>query len=127
MRRGVPTALLLAATGLCLAVPAFARAQDAPPPDDRFDVTLLEKSITQGTRIATAPDGRVLLAERDGRLKIYKPDTKTTVIAGQIPTGQPGELGFMGLALSPDFATTGFVYAITSRSCPRTPRRGSRA
>ena len=72
---------------------------------------LLDKTITQGTRIAVAPDGRVFLAERDGRLKIWKPDTKTTVLAGQIPTGQPGELGFMGLALSPDFATTGYVYA----------------
>src|SRR5262245_31692126 len=91
--------------------PAPARAQDTPPPDDRFDVTLLDKSITQGTRIAAAPDGRVLLAERDGRLKIWKPATKTTVVAGQIPTAQPGELGFMGLALSPDFATTGYLYA----------------
>ena len=53
----------------------------------------------------------MLLAERDGRLKIWKPDTKTTVLAGQIPTGQPGELGFMGLALSPDFATTSYIYA----------------
>jgi glucose/arabinose dehydrogenase len=100
------------AIGLCCALTAApARAQDAPPPDDRFDVTLLDKSITQGTRIAAAPDGRVLLAERDGRLKIFKPDTKTTVLAGQIPTSQPGELGFMGLALAPDFASTGHLYA----------------
>ncbi len=95
----------------CLAGPAVASAQEQPPPDDRFDVSLLDKNITQGIRIAVAPDGRVFLAERDGRLKIWKPDTKTTVVAGQIPTGQPGELGFMGLALSPDFATTGYIYA----------------
>ncbi|MDA0160263.1 PQQ-dependent sugar dehydrogenase [Solirubrobacter ginsenosidimutans] len=101
---------LLLTAGLCAAGPPAAHAQDAPP-DDRFDVTLLDKSITQGTRIATTPDGRVLLAERDGRLKVWKPTTQTTVVAGQIPTGQPGELGFMGLALSPDFATTGYVYA----------------
>jgi glucose/arabinose dehydrogenase/PKD repeat protein len=107
MRRGWTAVLAVAS---CMGVPAVAAAQD-PPPDDRFDVTLLEKSITQGTRIAAAPNGRVLLAERDGRLKIWKPDTKTTVVAGQIPTSQPGELGFMGLALSPDFATTGYLYA----------------
>jgi hypothetical protein len=66
-------AIAAVAIGACMGLPGAAAAQD-PPPDDRFDVTLLEKSITQGTRIATAPDGRVLLAERDGRLKIYKPD-----------------------------------------------------
>ena len=99
MRRALSTGgawVLLAA--VCLIGPAAAAAQD-PPPDDRFDVTLLDKTITQGTRITIAPDGRVFLAERDGRLKIWKPETKTTVLAGQIPTGQPGELGFMGLAL----------------------------
>src|ERR1043165_5846620 len=86
--------LAVAAACLC-ACAAPAHAQDTQPADDRFDVTLLDKNITQGTRIATTPDGRVLLAERDGRLKIYKPDTKTTALGGQIPTGQPGELGFI--------------------------------
>ena len=73
-----------------------AAAQDAPPADDRFEVTLLDKNITQGIRIATAPDGRVLLAERDGRLKIFKPDTGTTVVAGQIPTGAAGRARLRG-------------------------------
>ena len=103
-------ACLAFAIGACLLWPGAAAAQEQPP-DSRFDVTLLDKTITQGTRIATTPDGRVLLAERDGRLKVWKPDTRTTALAGQIPTGQPGELGFMGLAVSPDFATTGFIYA----------------
>ena len=104
----VPRALLLAATGLCLAVPASARAQDTPPPDDRFDVTLLDKNITQGTRIATAPDGRVLLAERDGRLKIFKPRHQDDGRSrARSRPAQPGELGFMGLALAPDFADDG--------------------
>lgn len=90
---------------------ATASAQSTPPPDDRFEVTLLERNITQGIRIEPLPDGRVLLAERDGRLKVYKPDTGTTVIAGQIPTGTNGELGFVGLAAAPDFATSHHIYA----------------
>jgi glucose/arabinose dehydrogenase len=104
------TGLLLAATALA-AVPASAAAQDAPPADDRFEVSLLDRNITQGIRIETLPDGRVLLAERDGRLKLFKPATGTTVVAGQIPTGTNGELGFVGLAAAPDFATTHHIYA----------------
>ena len=106
--RGRVAALLVA--GACLGTGTVAVAQE-PPPDDRFDVTLLDKNITQGIRIATAPDGRVFLAERDGRLKVFKPDTGTTVVAGQIPTGTNGELGFVGLAVAPDFATTKHLYA----------------
>jgi glucose/arabinose dehydrogenase/PKD repeat protein len=100
----------LAAACLVVSAPAVASAQ-APPEDDRFEVTLLDKNITQGIRIDTAPDGRVFLAERDGRLKIFKPDTGTTVVAGQIPTGTNGELGFVGFAVAPDFATSKHVYA----------------
>ncbi len=87
--RGTKAALLLAAAVL-VGVPATAAAQDAPS-DDRFEVSLLDRNITQGIRIETLPDGRVLLAERDGRLKVFKPDTGTTVTAGQIPTGVPGD------------------------------------
>ena len=86
--RRIAVACVIGAVGALAATPAVAGAQ-APPEDDRFEVTLLDKNITQGIRIATAPDGRVLLAERDGRLKIFKPDTGTTVVAGQIPTGCP--------------------------------------
>src|SRR5690348_16225586 len=103
--------LLGVALVACLVLPATSAALGTQPPDDRFNVSVLDQNITQGTRIATTPDGRVLLAERDGRLKVWKPSTQTTVVAGQIPTGQPGELGFMGLAISPDFATTGYIYA----------------
>ncbi|MDA0183328.1 PQQ-dependent sugar dehydrogenase [Solirubrobacter phytolaccae] len=104
------TGLLLAATAL-VGVPATASAQGAPPADDRFEVSLLDRNITQGIRIETLPDGRVLLAERDGRLKLFKPATGTTVVAGQLATGVPGELGFVGLAAAPDFATSHHIYA----------------
>jgi glucose/arabinose dehydrogenase len=78
-------------------------------------------------RVATAPDGRVFLAERDGRLKVFKPDTGTTVVAGQIPTGTNGELGFVGLAVAPDFATTKHIYAhYVPTSPPYTTSRISR-
>jgi len=107
--RRIAVACVIGAAGALAATPAVAGAQ-APPEDDRFEVTLLDKNITQGIRIAAAPDGRVLLAERDGRLKIFKPDTGATVVAGQIPTGVPGELGFVGLAVAPDFATTKNIF-----------------
>jgi glucose/arabinose dehydrogenase len=57
-----------------------------------------------------APDGRVFYIERDGRLRIVKPDTGTTVTAGTLPVFTGNEDGLFGLTLDPNFATTRWVY-----------------
>ncbi len=108
--RGRTCGLLAAA--LLASVPAVAAAQDAPPSDDRFEVTLLDKNITQGIRIETAAR-RPRAARRARRPPeaLQAGDRDAPSIAGQIPTGTNGELGFVGLAAAPDFATTHHVYA----------------
>jgi hypothetical protein len=35
-------------------------------------------------QISIAPDGRVFFIERDGNLKIYKPDQSVTLLAGHL-------------------------------------------
>ena len=109
LRALVTTAALLAV----VAVPAAAQAQTGPPePDEsRFQKVLLEgEGLTQPMRIRVAPDGRVVYIERDGRVKVWDPDTQSTQVAGTVAVRVTGELGMVGLELAPDFASTGHVY-----------------
>ncbi|MEV6985414.1 PQQ-dependent sugar dehydrogenase [Sphaerisporangium sp. NPDC051017] len=87
-----------------------------PPPDDRFQKVLLENTnLTQPVRLSVAPDGRVIYIERDGRVKVWDPKTKSSAVAGTVPVRVTGELGLIGLALARDFAKTGHLYLHFSR------------
>ncbi len=77
---------------------------------------LLENSnLTQPMRLSATPDGRVVYIERDGRVKVWDPATKSSVVAGTVPVRVTGELGMVGLALARDFATTGHLFLHFSR------------
>ncbi|NUT91711.1 MAG: carbohydrate-binding protein [Saccharothrix sp.] len=75
-------------------------------------VALDETTIAPGV-VDVAPDGRVFFTEYGGKLKIYKPSTRTTVTAATFNvygSGQNSEDGLTGMALDPDFATNNYVY-----------------
>ncbi|WP_436495033.1 ThuA domain-containing protein [Actinokineospora sp. HUAS TT18] len=79
-------------------------------------VALDETTVAPGT-LEVAPDGRVFFTEYGGKLKIYKPDTRTTVTAATLNVyggGQISEDGLTGVALDPDFATNKFIYLMYS-------------
>ena len=59
--------------------------------------------------IAVAPDGRLLVAERSGRLRIVAGDTVVESL-GDAAGGNDG--GLASLALDPNFVRSGHVYAI---------------
>ncbi len=64
--------------------------------------------------IAVAPDGRVLMVERAGVLKLIKPGGGDPVVAGRIEVFHELEDGLLGIALDPGFATNGWVYLFHS-------------
>jgi cytochrome c len=72
--------------------------------------------------LAVAPDGRVFYVEREGVVKIWKPDTKTTVVAARLEVFSTGgknlEDGLLGITLDPNFAKNGWVYL--NHSVPET-------
>src|ERR1043165_5284532 len=53
--------------------------------DARFQKVMLATNTADPMELAVAPDGRVLFVERVGTLKIWKPDTKSVVVAGTLP------------------------------------------
>ena len=61
--------------------------------------------------LAFAPDGRLFVAERAGRVRIVNLSTSTSEIALTLDdVFRQGEAGLLGLALAPDFAATRLVY-----------------
>ena len=68
--------------------------------------------------LAVAPDGRVFYAQRNGVVKMWRPDTKATVVIATIPVFDGLEDGMLGITLDPNFAKNNWVYV--NRSLPET-------
>src|SRR5262245_21556709 len=60
------------------------------------------------TAIAFLPDGRLLITEKGGALRLWDGSSLTTL--GTIPVCAQIEMGLLGVAVDPNFASNGFVY-----------------
>jgi len=61
--------------------------------------------------LAFLPDGDMLITERSGRLRHYRPGGgQTTGVDGLPPIATGGQAGLLDVALHPDFATNRLVY-----------------
>ncbi len=71
------------------------------------------------TALAFAPDGRLFIAERGGRIRVASGAGVSTFATVATVTTEPGggysERGLLGLAISPTFATDRYVYAYFDR------------
>lgn len=126
----LPSTFLPLLAGLTLCSVNLPAADDKPLPvgpqsDGDFHKVILAdnptmepEGLTYPMELAVAPDGRVFFIERDGRVKIWKPDTRETVLAGELDVFDGLEDGLLGLTLDPDFARNGWVYL--NRSLPET-------
>lgn len=56
------------------------------------------------------PDGRMLVTERPGRIRVLRGGRLESQPWATLPVAHVGEGGLLGLAVSPDFSRTGFVY-----------------
>jgi glucose/arabinose dehydrogenase/PKD repeat protein len=81
-----------------------------------FQKVTLDSNTNNPMELDVAPDGRIFYIERDGRLRIIKPDTQTTVNAGTLSVFTGNEDGLLGITLDPGFATNRWVYLYYSPS-----------
>lgn len=100
--------LTIVGAAAVLASPAAMSAQ----PSLRVDPLL--GGLEAPWAVAFAPDGRVFITERPGRIRIVRggrlePQPWATLEVWQAPPGR-NEAGLLGLALDPEFAANGFVY-----------------
>ena len=104
-RAAVAAALLLAACA--------AEATSYKQPG--FSETAVFSGLTNPTVVRFLPDGRVLVAEKSGLIKIFPnltTNTYTVVADLRTATHNFWDRGLLGLAVDPNFATNNFIYVL---------------
>jgi glucose/arabinose dehydrogenase len=94
-------AALAAGLGLLVAAPAV----QAQP---RVEVVAVGLEVPWA--LAFAPDGRLFLTERPGRIRVVRGGRLEAAPVASLRVAHVGEAGLMGLVLDPDFGRTGHLY-----------------
>ena len=77
----------------------------------RFGVQTLATGLQIPWSLAFAPDGRLFISERPGRVRVYQNGTLLAEPALTLTDAfTRDESGILGLAVHPDFASNRFVY-----------------
>lgn len=110
----VAGAALALSSALAFAASArLARAQDLPA---GFEVTTFVEGLDQPVAMDFAPDGRLFVAERDGRVRIVQDGILRPDVFAEQPVFVDNENGLLGLALDPQFDSNGHVYVFATIS-----------
>jgi glucose/arabinose dehydrogenase len=67
--------------------------------------------LSNATSFAQAPDGRIFIAQQGGALRVVKNGVLLPTPFHQFAVDSTGERGLIGVALHPNFAANGWVYA----------------
>ena len=105
--------------------PAFAGQTRAPGvmSNLRYQVLTVARGLNHPWGLAFLPDGRMLVTERPGRMRIVTPKGALSAPVAGVPKVVTGEqLGLYGLALSPGFAKDGLVVFAYSEPAGRGSR-----
>ena len=108
-RPAVITFLLALATSLLFA--GTARSVTYPPD---FEEQTVIGGLTMPTAVAYTPDGRTLIAEKSGQLKLAAPgaSTATTILDMGNQVNAYWDRGFLGLAVDASFQANHFIYLL---------------
>jgi len=115
-RIGWTAVALASALGLApvlVSAPANAVITNAPPPAEptRIKVESIAKGLEHPWGLQFLSDGRMLVTERPGRLRIVSKDGKLSdPIAGVPDVAAVGQGGLLDVLLAPDFDKTGTIY-----------------
>ncbi|MEK7153100.1 MAG: PQQ-dependent sugar dehydrogenase, partial [Patescibacteria group bacterium] len=99
----------LFAFSLLISFVSIQQASAAPPTD--FQTSLVVGSGLNGpSGFEFAPDGRVFILEREGKVKIYKNGQLLPTPFSDNPSVASGDRGQIGIAFDPDWKTNHYVY-----------------
>ena len=89
----------------------------AAPATGSVTVETVAEGLAVPWGVAFAPDGRIFVTERPGRIRVIengvlRPEPWISLEGG---IGATGEAGLMGIAVSPDFAETGHVFVCVTQ------------
>src|SRR5438477_3610695 len=94
-------------------VPTGAGAVTTLPPGFVLRETDTGLGQYQLTDFASLPGGSVLATAKDGRVR-WLPETGTGKTIATLPTRANGDLGLVGVAIAPDYATSRTIYLTRS-------------
>ncbi|MEJ2884450.1 PQQ-dependent sugar dehydrogenase, partial [Pedobacter sp. GR22-6] len=112
--------------GLCfLSLLQFsAVAQEGKPESNRFTKVVLAQKLEEPMQFQIMEGGKVLYAERKGKLKVYDPATNKMEVIADLQVSreyvkkngerEEGEDGLQGVILDPDYATNHWIYIFYS-------------
>src|SRR4029077_13623667 len=75
-----------------------------------FDRTVLVSGLDQATDFRFLPDGRILIAQKTGAIRVYKNGPLLAQPLVVLPVSTNGESGLEGFAVDPQFQTNGYLY-----------------
>lgn len=92
--------------------PALAEQTNAPAaPQTKVRVETVAKGLEHPWALQFLPDGRLLVTERPGRMRIVSKDGKVSdPVAGVPKVFADGQGGLLDVVLAPDFASSGRIY-----------------
>jgi glucose/arabinose dehydrogenase len=93
--------------------PAFPGQTRAPERKSNvaFDVVEVAGGLQNPWALTFLPDGRMLVTEKPGRLRVVTPDGKLSPpVAGVPPVDARGQGGLLDVTLAPDFASSRMIY-----------------
>jgi glucose/arabinose dehydrogenase len=93
--------------------PAFPGQTDAPEHKSNvaFDVVTVAQGLENPWAVAFLPNGKMLVTERPGRLRVVTPDGQLSEpVTGLPPVDARGQGGLLDVALDPAFASNGLIY-----------------
>ncbi len=106
MSRNLVRSMLMLACSSAFALPALAAEAAATTP---FKVTQVAK-FSEPWAMTFLPDGRLLVTEKKGALKLYQIGGKSGDVTGVPAVAYGGQGGLGDVVLHPDFAQNGLVY-----------------
>ena len=113
MRR---SALLIAASFFAFACQSGSQTEAIAATGDNPFNTAVVADFDEPWAMTFLPDGRALVTEKKGQLKLWQNGKATLDIAGAPKVDSAGQGGLMDVVLSPDFAKSKLVYLSFSES-----------
>lgn len=89
--------------------PAFFNVVAAPPAGFQKEV-IVNSGLTNPAALAVLPDGRIVITEQAGAIRIVKNGALLPTPFATLPSIATGDRGMLGIAVDPDFATNKYVY-----------------
>jgi glucose/arabinose dehydrogenase len=115
----LPTLALAGMLGLAIGLPAGAETMTQS--SDDIEIQTLAKKLDNPWALAFLPDGRLLITEKPGNLRVYA-DGKLTVPIEGVPKVEYHEQGgLLDVAVDPDFAENKLVYLSYTEAAEKQP------